>query len=77
MVAADDMWSRFFDEAGIVPLVVYYEDLLADYGAEIRRVLELVDVQLDPTFRFPHSKFRRQADATSPRNGSSGIGRTA
>ncbi len=58
-------WERFFDEHGITPLVVRYEDdLEADRVGTLRTVLEHVGVR-PPADLAVADPLRRQADALS------------
>lgn len=59
---SDGMLEEFFRDAAIEPLVMYYEDLVADYAAQVRLVTGHVGVELHDSYRFPPSKFRRQSD---------------
>ena len=55
-------WESLFAGAGITPIRVVYEDLVADYGAEMRRLFDELGLEavVDPVPPTP-----RQGDATS------------
>ena len=61
----DGVWRTFFDATGVVPLTVWYEDLVADYRASVDRVLHHLGVQLPDGPEVRQPVFRRQADDTS------------
>ena len=55
-------WSRWFESRGVEPLVVAYEDLVADKAGAVRRVVEFLDVQGDEIDNIRHpAKFKRRA----------------
>ncbi len=60
----EQAWRRFFAEAGVAPVEVVYEDLVADYDTTVRRVLDALGIALPATAIAPAS-LRRQADALS------------
>jgi LPS sulfotransferase NodH len=60
----EESWQRFFQEHGLTPHCVTYEDLVADYEATVGDVLGFLGVQNDSTpIAAPTSM--RQADASS------------
>ena len=40
---SDSKWSNFFQETGITPLVIQYEDLVSDYSGVITSVLKWLE----------------------------------
>jgi LPS sulfotransferase NodH len=64
----DTHWESFFRRNGIEPLVITYEDDLADAGPEraVRRVLRHLDLSVPPGWHAP-KHMKRQADERSER----------
>ncbi len=58
-------WKRFFDEAGIEPYCVVYEDLAANYEATALNILQFLGVSLPENHWFAARQMKRQADALS------------
>ncbi|HLJ69544.1 MAG TPA: Stf0 family sulfotransferase [Chloroflexota bacterium] len=65
MVREEAAWAQFFTDSGIVPYTVIYEDLVRDYEATLRGVLDFLDIPLPEGFVFPAPRLRKQADALS------------
>lgn len=61
----EQAWKRFFDEAGIEPYCVVYEDLAANYEATALNILQFLGVSLPEKHRFATRQMRRQADTLS------------
>ncbi len=64
--ADDEGWQEFFDQHGISPLRMVYEDLELGIGAAARAVLSYIGVQVPPDWH-PREVLKRQADALSDR----------
>ncbi len=64
LVEWDGVWRAHFDATGIKPVVVWYEDMLADYRGTVDRVLDVLGVERPGTVGSEPG-FRRQADGTS------------
>jgi LPS sulfotransferase NodH len=62
MVEEENMWGRYFEAIGASPLVLDYEDFVADLDAALRSVLDALEVDLPPCFQGHSPQFRRQAD---------------
>lgn len=58
-------WERFFDDAGIEPYCVVYENLAANYEATARNILRYLGVSLPDNHRFAARQMKRQADTLS------------
>jgi LPS sulfotransferase NodH len=58
-------WLRWFEVNNITPFVVNYEALVADTPEEVRRILELLDVQGDEPEEVHPPPSRKQGDATN------------
>lgn len=58
-------WERFFDEAGIQPYCVVYEDLATNYEATALNILRYLGVSLPENHRFAARQMKRQADTLS------------
>ena len=59
-----DAWRRWFEANGIEPLSLTYEELAADPTATVRRVLDLLGVEVPQGFAVAHVT-ERQADAVN------------
>jgi len=56
--------QEFFNEGGIVPLTIVYEDFIKDYERSIRTVLDFLELDSDKAaMKSPH--FVQLADALS------------
>jgi len=54
-------WDSFFEHSGIDPVLVLYENFAADPQTATANVLERLDLQAPPEFRFA-PRMRRQSD---------------
>lgn len=61
----DGVWRWFFDQTGVEPVTVWYEDLVADRTATIERVLVELGFGPSSPSGVTGPTFRRQADGTS------------
>ncbi|WP_374449737.1 Stf0 family sulfotransferase [Stella sp.] len=62
-VAGDDrLWEVAFDANGVTPLVVWYEDLVADPDPPCRAICAMMGVEPPQPFRLADSPLERQAD---------------
>lgn len=59
----DAKWQSLFHDNRIEPLVVYYEDLVADYPGAIRGVLKWLGAPDADAVAVPPSRLKRQSDA--------------
>jgi trehalose 2-sulfotransferase len=57
-------WQRFFEEQGISPHCVFYEELLEDYEPTVRRVLEFLGGDSGQAL-IPPPRSAKQSDALS------------
>lgn len=58
----NSQWQSYFQDNGIVPLVIYYEDLVADYAGTIVSVLKWLGIANADTIVVPPSRLRQQSD---------------
>jgi LPS sulfotransferase NodH len=58
----DSKWQSFFDDNGIAPFVITYEDLIADYAGAIRGVLKWLGAPAAEAVVVPPPRLRRQSD---------------
>ncbi len=58
-------WQAYFRHSGIVPFVLHYEDLEADYAGTIVRVLKWLGVPSADNVVIPPALLQRQSDARS------------
>ena len=65
IVQEEALWAHFFDEAGITPHTVVYEDLAADYAGTIRGVLRYLDIPFPADAVIPPTRMRKLADELS------------
>ncbi len=59
----DLKWQAFFSDNGIVPLVVFYEDLASDYSGIVHRILKWLGVRGADAVAIRSSRFRPQSGA--------------
>jgi LPS sulfotransferase NodH len=55
-------WEQFFEQHGITPLTVVYEDLDDDYRGEVARVLSFLGLDPSPARSLPSPRLLRQGD---------------
>jgi LPS sulfotransferase NodH len=55
-------WQAYFDESGVQPYVVYYEDLVQAYEATARNILTWMGIPLPENLRFAERRLQRQSD---------------
>jgi len=58
-------WTQFFEEAGVAPLELYYEDLVGSYEETIRRVFDYLGVALPANLMIRKPRYDKQADTLS------------
>jgi LPS sulfotransferase NodH len=58
-------WQSFFQENGITPLVIYYEDLVSNYTGTITAVLKWLGITDADAIATPSPRLQRQSDARS------------
>ena len=58
-------WERFFDDAGIEPYCVVYEDLAANYEATALSILQYLGVAVPENHLLAARQMKRQADTLS------------
>lgn len=63
----DRRWRSWFEQAGITPLHLTYEQLTHDLSGIRRKVLDYLDLELPPDLPEPVARVRRQADERSVR----------
>ncbi len=61
--ANDRKWQAYFEDNNIAPLVIQYEDLVADYPGTIVNVLKWLEVPDAEHVSIPPPRLRRQSDA--------------
>ncbi len=64
LTSAENGWTSFFSSNGLKPLVLYYEDLAAEYVATVRSVLDYLQVNGDGV-EVARPKREKYADALS------------
>lgn len=55
----------YFQNCGVEPLAVVYEDLIEHYAESVTRILHYLDIPLPTTFEAMPPKMRQQSDAQS------------
>jgi trehalose 2-sulfotransferase len=61
----DAAWAKYFRENEIEPLTIFYEDVVANNGGAVERVLEFLQVPLPATMEIAPSELEKQADELS------------
>lgn len=56
-------WQSFFDECGVQPFKVVYEDLVEAYEQTAIRILEYLDIPFPKDLAFGERQLQKQADA--------------
>lgn len=65
LAANEQNWQTYFQQAGVEPLVIFYEDLAADYAGVIRQVVGWLGVPCDQSFHIPPPALVKQADSVN------------
>jgi trehalose 2-sulfotransferase len=58
-------WQGFFEECGVEPLKVVYEELIEDYEGTVLRLLDGIGVPVPENFAVEQPRMKRQADDLS------------
>jgi LPS sulfotransferase NodH len=58
-------WQGFFEECGVEPLKVVYEDLVEDYEGTVLQLLDGIGVAIPENFAVEQPRMKRQADNLS------------
>jgi trehalose 2-sulfotransferase len=58
-------WQNFFEECGVEPMEVVYEELVEDYEGTVLWLLEGIGVPIPENFAITEPKMKRQADEIS------------
>jgi trehalose 2-sulfotransferase len=58
-------WGGFFEECGVEPLKVVYEELIEDYEGTVLRLLDGIGVPVPENFAVEQPRMKRQADVLS------------
>ena len=58
-------WRRYFQQIGVSPLELFYEDLALDYETSARRILEFLHVPVRAGHLIGLTRLRKQSDELS------------
>ncbi|HEX2742573.1 MAG TPA: Stf0 family sulfotransferase [Rubrobacter sp.] len=58
-------WQNFFEECGVEPMEVVYEELVEDYEGTVLWLLDGIGISIPENFGVTEPKMRRQADDLS------------
>lgn len=58
-------WETYFQQHGIDPLRIFYEDFVADQKNTIQRIFDFLEIAMPAGFQSPLSPLMRQADSLS------------
>lgn len=61
LLGHESRWKAFFEDNGLEPLVVHYEDVLADYEGQIHRVLTWLGIADANDVPVPPTRLKRQS----------------
>ena len=61
----NDAWQNFFEECGVEPMEVVYEELVEDYEGTVMWLLDGIGVSIPEKFGVTEPKMRRQSDDLS------------
>lgn len=56
-------WETYFQQRGIEPLRIVYEDFVADQAGTLQRIFEFLEIAVPADFRMPEAPLKRQADS--------------
>jgi len=59
----DKGWKTYFQNRGIEPFVVIYEDLVAERARMLREAMEFLEVSIPSDFQVPKTHLKKQADS--------------
>lgn len=62
LTADEGAWDDYFEQSGIEPLTLAYEEFASDVEGAVARVLEGLDVPVPSGFSLPREPLKRQAD---------------
>lgn len=65
IVLQEAAWAQYFEQSGIVPLTVVYEDLVLAYEQTLRRTLDFLGIPLPEDYTFPAPRLKKLADTLS------------
>jgi LPS sulfotransferase NodH len=65
LLDCDAGWQRFFEQSGVEPLALTYEDLAADYTGTIATVLDWLAIPEIGNVSIPPPRCKRQSDSQS------------
>lgn len=60
-------WETYFQQRGIEPFRIIYEDFVADQENTLRRVFDFLEIPIPENFQMPVSRLKAQADSLSDR----------
>ena len=63
--AEEAWWDRYFDDAGVRPLVIHYEEFAGQHDRAVRAVLRHLEIPFEEEWALPSPTMRRQADTLS------------
>jgi LPS sulfotransferase NodH len=58
-------WETYFQQRGIEPLRIVYEDFVVDPGDTLQRIFDFLEIAVPAGFQMPVSPLQRQADSLS------------
>lgn len=61
----EDQWSTFFARAGVLPHAIFYEELIENWDATLRRVLHFLELPDADAIALPDPPLQRQSDGRS------------
>jgi LPS sulfotransferase NodH len=64
LLAHETKWYQFFEESGITPLVLPYEQLAVDYKGVTRELMESIGLEMPTNLRIT-TRLQRQSDSRS------------
>lgn len=62
LLAQEANWRQYFDNAGIVPYTVFFEDFVSRYEETVIEVLDYLQIAHPTPFAIPPPRLKRQAD---------------
>jgi LPS sulfotransferase NodH len=65
ILAAEDGWHQYFNDAGVTPFKVVYEDFIATYEGTVGAILDYLEITVPANHIFASRKLKKMSDATN------------
>jgi LPS sulfotransferase NodH len=65
ILVAEDAWQRYFNDAGVTPFKVVYEEFIATYDETVGAILDYLRIPVPANHIVAPRKLKKMADATN------------